>query len=82
MNEEMNDETWCRLHKDDHCFSWEFIDVKIFSQDFVLEFREYLHPKHINNFVQKWKRINGIVGKFGRKFYMNNFDNYGYIDKW
>lgn len=82
MKEGMTDEEYCRLYKDEQCFSWEFIDVKIFSQDFVLEFRDYLHPKRINNFVQKWNRIHGIVKKFGKKFYMTNFDNYGYIDEW
>ena len=74
----MTDEEYCRLYKDEHCFSWEFISVSIFSKDFVIEMREYLHPKHINNFQQRWNRIHEIVQKFGAEFYFNTFDNYGY----
>ena len=81
-NEEMDFETWCRLCKDEQCFSWDLINVKILSKDFVLEFREYLHPEKVNRFQQKWNRIDGIIAKFGSKFYIDTFDNYGYIDRW
>lgn len=75
-------EEYLREYKDEECFSWEYIFLNGLSKDFIIEFKEYLHPKNINEFKQKWIRIDEIVKKFGEEFYKENFDNYGYIDKW
>lgn len=75
-------EEFMRLKKDEHCFSWEYIYLNGLSKDFVREFKEEIHPKNIDSFQQKWVRINEIINLFGRKFYMDTFDNYGYIDQW
>lgn len=75
-------ELYLREYKDEGCFSWGYIYLNGLSKDFIIEFKEYLHPKNINEFKQKWNRIYEIVKLFGKKFYMDTFDNYGYIDEW
>lgn len=75
-------EEYLREYKDEKCFNWGYIFLNGCTKDFVREFREYLHPKYITEFKQKWIRIEDIRKLFGDKFYMDTFDNYGYINEW
>lgn len=72
-------ENYLREYKDEKCFSWEYIYLNGISKEFIIEFKEYLHPKYINSYTQKWKRINEIVNNFGEDWYREVFDNYGYL---
>lgn len=61
---------------------WDVIDLYNISKDFVIEMREYFHPKNINLFTRQKERIDDLIKYYGKKFYIEVFDNYGYLDEW
>lgn len=61
---------------------WDVIDLYNISKDFVIEMKEYFHPKNINFFTRQKKRIDDLIKYYGKKFYIEVFDNYGYPDRW
>ena len=81
MDIDIETERYLREYADAKSFNWGWISTTHLSADFIREFRERLHPKHINDFRQKWNRINEIVVTHGEDFYMSTFNNYGYIDE-
>lgn len=73
-------ELYLREYKDEGCFSWEYIYLNGVTKEFVEEFKEYLHPKNIKEYVQRYKRIEEIRNLYGDEFYKKVFDNYGLIE--
>ena len=71
--ENINKETWLREHKDDKVFDWDLIYLNDLSEDFILEFKDYLDPRNIKDYIPKIIRIEQLKLYYGEDFYNNNF---------
>lgn len=67
-------ETWLREHKNENdTFNWDAIYLNDLSQDFILEFKEYLDPRNIKNYILRIIRVEQLKLYYGEKFYNDNF---------
>lgn len=73
--EDVNKETWLREHKDDEnvYFQWDLIYLNDLSKDFILEFKDYLDPRNIRDYLFKFTRIEQLKLYYGEDFYNKNF---------